>query len=125
MEGLLGTKRMENAHARVYVPALTAGNRRDLHHGGLSELLASRGIRGVVDVGALQERACKRVDRYFARARQLGSANEAKQQLTERNELLESQLAKALDRLALVDENWSEEKEVVKPRRSLLSFFRR
>ncbi len=58
-------------------------------------------------------------------ARQLGSANEAKQQLTERNELLESQLAKALDRLALVDENWSEEEEVVKPRRGLLSFFRR
>jgi len=58
-------------------------------------------------------------------ARQLGSANEAKQQLAERNELLESQLAKALDRLALVDENWSEEEEVVKPRRGLLSFFRR
>ncbi len=58
-------------------------------------------------------------------ARQLGSANEAKQQLTERNELLESQLAKALDLLALVDENWSEEEEVVKPRRGLLSFFRR
>ena len=58
-------------------------------------------------------------------ARQLGSAKEAKQQLTERNELLESQLAKALDRLALVDENWSEEEEVVKPRRGLLSFFRR
>ena len=58
-------------------------------------------------------------------ARQLGSANEAKQQLTERNQLLESQLAKALDRLALVDENWSEEEEVVKPRRGLLSFFRR
>ena len=58
-------------------------------------------------------------------ARQLGSAHEAKQQLTERNELLELQLAKALDRLALVDENWSEEEEVVKPRRGLLSFFRR
>jgi len=61
-------------------------------------------------------------------ARQLNSANEVKQQLLERNGLLESQLAKTLSRLAEEgldgEEDWSDE-EVVKPRRGLFSLFRR
>jgi len=61
-------------------------------------------------------------------ARQLNSANEVKQQLLERNGLLESQLAKTLSRLAEEgfddEENWSDE-DVVKPRRGLFSLFRR
>ena len=61
-------------------------------------------------------------------ARQLNSANEVKQQLLERNGLLESQLAKTLSRLAEEgfdeEEEWSDE-DVVKPRRGLFSLFRR
>lgn len=61
-------------------------------------------------------------------ARQLNSANEVKQQLLERNGLLESQLAKTLSRLAEEgfdeEEDWSDE-DVVKPRRGLFSLFRR
>ena len=57
-------------------------------------------------------------------SRQLNSANEAKQQLSERNTLLESQLAKVLNRLADGGDGWSSEEE--KPRRGgLFSFLRR
>ena len=58
-------------------------------------------------------------------SRQLNSANEAKQQLSERNALLESQLAKVLNRLADGGDGWSSEEEE-KPRRGgLFSIFRR
>jgi chromosome segregation ATPase len=58
-------------------------------------------------------------------SRQLNSANEAKQQLSERNTLLESQLAKVLNRLADGGDGWSSEEEE-KPRRGgLFSFLRR
>jgi len=62
-------------------------------------------------------------------AQQLNSANEVKQQLSERNTLLESQLAKVLNRLAdggnVANDDWSSDEDE-KPRRGgLFSLFRR
>jgi hypothetical protein len=62
-------------------------------------------------------------------ARQLASANESRHQLLERNGLLESQLAKTLNRLALGDEEnkWIEEERIDTNvgRKGVFGFFRR